>query len=397
MPSGDASPLDGALGDGGPALEDAQPGDGGPTDSSLTGNLGSFPQVDGGPDARIGDAGPPVQVERVDLLFVIDDSGSMEQEQNTLKGEMPAFIEALTTGRGPGIEDFTPIRDLRVGMVSTDMGTGGFAIPTCDEPNFGGDGVLQREAGCGIQPDGPPYLGLQPGDDAGDFASDVQCLATLGTDGCGFEQHLDAMLKAVTPSTSPVTFVNGSRGNADGPNESFVRPDSLLVIVVLTDEDDCSAANPDIFNRSSLVFTDPDLNLRCSRYGDPALGAVHPTSRFVDGLLAVHPPERVVYHLVAGLPVDLAPSVGESPDYERLIGDEDLRDPRMIERVDPNLPSQLAPSCDVVDRGYAYPPLRLLRVARGLEHRGVSVGVQSICQDAFGLSTELTRRIARHL
>lgn len=138
------------------------------------------------------------------------------------------------------------------------------------------------------------------------------------------------------------------------------------------------------------------LNLRCSRYGAPSLGAVHQTERFVDGLLAIHPPERVVYHLVAGLPVDLAPSPGESADYEQLIGDEAVRDPRMIERVDPEMPSQLNPSC-VTERGNAYPPLRLLRVARDLERRGAGVGVQSICQASFGLSSELTARIARHL
>lgn len=395
MPSGDASSIDGSLRDAGPFGGDASTDGGDPNDSGFVGDSGDIPP-DSGMDVFVVDAGAPVRVDMVDLLFVIDNSGSMDQEQNTLKGELPALIEALTTGSAPGIGDFTPIRDLRVGMVSTDMGTGGYTIPTCNEPNFGDDGILQRQTGCGTPPDGPPFLSLRPGDDAGSYVSDLQCLASLGTRGCGFEQPLDAMLKAVTPQTSPVTFVNGSRGHADGANEFFVRPESLLVIVLLTDEDDCSAANPDIFNRNSVVFDDPDLNLRCSRYGDPSFGAVHRTERFVDGLLAIHPPERVVYHLVAGLPVDLAPSPGESTDYEQLIGDEAVRDPRMIERPDPEMPSQLNPSC-VTERGNAYPPLRLLRVARGLERRGAGVGVQSICQESFGLSLELTERIARHL
>lgn len=369
-----------------------------------TGPSGSDAEV---PDAALADAGrpdvtadvgprPPVDV--VDILFVIDNSGSMNEEQASLVAELPAFINGLASGQTPGGgTTFAPVTDLRVGVVSSDMGTGGFTIPTCGEPNFGDDGILNRAtsgAGCMDIPGGePPFLALQPGGDVGDFTDASACLVRLGTQGCGFEQQLDAMLKSVTNESASTTFVNGSVGHGDVANEGFVRDDSLLVVVMLTDEDDCSAANPDIYNRDSATFPDPDLNLRCSRYENDAL---HPIQRYVDGLLDVHPPERLLFHVVSGVPVDLAPVPGVSPDYDALVGDESVRDLRMVNRPDPSMPSQLTASCDVVGRGRAYPPLRIVRVAEGLQAAGAGVILQSICQEEFGFAAALSTRIARY-
>lgn len=166
--------LDSSPGDTGPsgsdASDDARPGpDAGPTDAG--------PQ----PDVII-DAGPPVMVEAVDLLVVLDNSGSMSEEQASLRAEMPALIAALTRGETPEGVSFNPITDLRVGMVSSDMGTGGFNIATCNEPNFGDDGILIRGEDC--IPSGPPFLGFRPGeDDAAAFVDGLQCLSTPGTRG----------------------------------------------------------------------------------------------------------------------------------------------------------------------------------------------------------------------
>lgn len=200
-------------------------------------------------------------------------------------------------------------------------------------------------------------------------------------------------LEAVTPEDSDTTFVNDTQGHEDGANMDFVREDALLVILVVTDEDDCSAFDPDIFNRESSRYPDPNLNIRCALYQDQA---VHPLQRYVDGLLAAHPPERLVYHVVAGVPVDLAPAIGDSPDYDVLIGPPGVRDPRMI--VEPNAEGNiLRTSCDVPGRGAAFPPERLVGLAQRLERRGAGVVVQSICQERFGLTSALTTRIARHL
>lgn len=351
----------------------------------------------GEPDVAI-DSGPRVPAEMVDLLFVVDNSGSTAQEQSSLAAEMPNLIQALASGDSEG-RIFPPVSDLRVGFITSDMGTGGFTIPTCNEPNFGDDGILTRGTACGASPADAPYFGLRPasGDDVAAFGDTMACLTQVGTQGCGFEQQLDSMLKAITPrdgtflSGEPITFVNGSRGHGDGANENFLRDESLLVVVMLTDEDDCSASNPDLFNRASATFTDPDLNLRCSRYADQA---VHPVSRYVDGLLALHPPERLIFFAITGIPVDLAPALGERTNWEALVGDESVRDPRMIERPDPASPSQLTPVCSVPGRGVAFPAVRIVRVAEALERRGADVGVQSICQSDYGPVVDL---IINHL
>lgn len=333
---------------------------------------------------------PVTNVDKVDLLFMIDNSGSMSEEQASLASEIPGLVTVLASGMS-GDRVFPAVNDLRVGVVSSDMGTGGFTIPTCNEPNFGDDGILNRAvmgAGCTAIPGGaPPFLGFRAGaGSAADFGNQVACIANLGTQGCGFEQQLDAVLKAVTPQSGEAQFVNGSRGHGDGANEGFLREDSLLAIIMLTDEDDCSASNPDLFNRDSAVFTDPDLNLRCSRYSNEA---VHPISRYVDGLLALRSPDLLVFGAIVGIPVDLAPGPGEDTNWDALVGEESIRDPRMVERPDPTTPSQLTPSCDVPGLGKAFPALRIARVARSLEDAQAGAVIQSICQADFGPALEL--------
>ena len=63
--------------------------------------------------------------------------------------------------------------------------------------------------------------------------------------------------------------------------------------------------------------------------------------------------------------------------------DSILADPRMQEMVDPDRTPQqggnLMPSCNT-DRGRAYPPRRIVEVARGFGENGI---VQSICEADF--------------
>lgn len=57
-----------------------------------------------------------------------------------------------------------------------------------------------------------------------------RCLALLGTDGDTYEKGLEAVERALTPPlTSP-----------GGPNDGFLRDDAYLVVIYLTDENDCS-------------------------------------------------------------------------------------------------------------------------------------------------------------
>ncbi|NCQ59204.1 MAG: hypothetical protein GW913_00880 [Myxococcales bacterium] len=198
----------------------------------------------------------------------------------------------------------------------------------------------------------------------------------MGTQGCGFEQHLEAMLKAVTPSTSSTTFVAGTRGHADVENAGFLRSDSVLGVIVLANEDDCSASDPDLYNQSSARYVG-SLGLRCYRFPE----AVYPVSRYVSGLIALRPghPGRVVFGAIAGVPPDLVDDP-RAIDYGEI-----LADPRMVLIPDETMPTRLTPSCNVPapGLGLAFPPVRFTQVARDLQGAGAHAIVQSLCQEDF--------------
>lgn len=311
----------------------------------------------------------------VDLLFVVDGSNSMLEEQVSLADQLPRLVRILTSGDADldGTPDFPPVTDLRAGVVTVDMGSGAVAVPTCDGGPTGDDGILSTRgntdiAGCaGTYPRFLDFAG-----DAVDFSRDLSCVARVGTGGCGFEQQLEAGLKALTPSTSDLTFVSGS-GHGDGANEGFLRDEAILGVILLTDEDDCSTTDTELFDPSSVRYGGV-LNLRCFQFQE----ALHPVSRYVDGLQALkRDRRRVVFSAIVGVPPDLVPEPGDV-DFDRV-----LDDPRMAEVLDPSMPTRLAPSCNVPGRGLAFPPRRIVQVARDLRASGSGAVLSSICQDDF--------------
>jgi hypothetical protein len=312
----------------------------------------------------------------LDVLFTVDNSNSMAEEQASLTEQFPRMAEILATGDidSDGIQDFPAVTSLHVGTITTDMGVGGFNVMTCnDEPNFGDNGVLRtvgNEAMPGCAATYPAVQQFVPGMDAMSFANDVACVSLVGTGGCGFEQQLEAPLKALSPSSSTI-FAMGTGGHGDTLNAGFARPDSVLALIEVTDETDCSAADPELFNTASSTYMG-ELNLRC--FMNPT--AVHPVSRYVDGLLGLRSdPASLVYATISGTPPDL---ITPTLDYDAI-----LADPRMAEVVDPANPARLSPSCDVTGRGIAFPPRRSVELARDITARGGAGVVQSICQSDF--------------
>ncbi|MCA9605065.1 MAG: hypothetical protein KC619_05700 [Myxococcales bacterium] len=321
----------------------------------------------------------------LDVLLGVDNSNSMSEEQALLAEQIPRMARVFATGDidGDGIQDVPALHSVRIGTVSSDMGTGGFVVPTCANTDLGDDGALHtagRTDIAGCLASYPSYAELAPSaglTDIDAFVDQVSCTAQLGIGGCGFEQQLESVAKAVTPSTAPMTFQDGTPGQADRANAGFLRTDSILAVVLLTDENDCSASDPELFDPASPVYGATDLNLRCSANPD----ALHATSRYVDALRASRDrPGDVVYALIGGIPADLA---GADPATI-------LADPRMAETVDPDAPSRLLPSC-MSEHGLAMPPRRLVEVAQGLP----GSTIQSICQDDFTPAVDaILRRVA---
>ncbi len=348
-------------------------------------------------------------VSKADLLFVVDNSSSMKEEQASLREAFPALIHALVSGDrdSDGVPDFPPVKDLHLGVVSTDMGLPGVqGISNCN--GLGEDGVLLNRPGAstiGCQASYPPFLSFQSGaSDPEQIGTDFACIATLGTAGCGFEQPLEAALKALWPSSDPrMTFLPepitglGRLGHGDKENAGFLRDDpsdpSLLAIVVLTDEDDCSVADTHPFTPPQYLDpVDPlvqeSMNLRCHYHPQ----ALYPVERYVNGLQDLRPGDEdlVVFAAITGVPpdqvsqdalasVDFSDSTQRERFYQRL-----LADPRMQEVVDDKgtddpADDALNHSC-ISAGGTADPPIRIVQVAQGFGANGL---VQSICQEDF--------------
>jgi len=332
-------------------------------------------------------------VDTVDMLIMVDNSNSMSQEQALLRAEIPRIINVLTSGDrdADGTRDFTPVRSMHVGIITSDLGAGnvpaGEVVPSCD-PGLGDDGIMRNvstSSGAGCMANYPRrvFEFVSMTDDPASFATDIGCVADLGTGGCGFEQQLEVTLKALSPAApnanvasfySPPVFFGGTFGHGDGMNDGFLRPDSALAIILLTDEEDCSVPDYSIFYPMDPFYLGNPLNLRCSRFPD----VLYSPQRYVDGFIQLRENAGLlIYAPIVGIPPDLATS---GATYEAM-----LADPRMAETEDPAMdpPMRLLPSCDTAN-GTAYPPRRILSVAAGLRDRGASTTVQSICASSFG-------------
>ena len=194
------------------------------------------------------------KVSDVDVLFVVDNSNSMEQEQKNLTANFPKLMDALLQAK----------MDFRVGVTTTDLGAGNYNLPSCE--TAGGDkGKLTNKAQvAGCTPPKDAWISYDNGTTnipgAGDpkqKAKDAfSCIANVGVGGCGFEQPLEAARRALDPKVNT--------------NPNFVRKEAGLAVVFITDEDDCSAKKDALYDPSQQGLTDPLgplTSFRCFEFG----------------------------------------------------------------------------------------------------------------------------------
>ena len=224
--------------------------------------------------------------DKIDLLFVIDNSGTMAVEQENLARNFPLLIrqlEDLTDSQGNQVN-----ADVQIMVTTTDFGN-----PLCTP--FEPDGYepargrpisspcthrIERFTGLGSSPDVVPEActnvclndaapdgdfitfqgdannipdSIMPTDIDGDGMDDspvaqaLACIGPQGIDGCGYESPLENMLQALNPEAD---------WNTGG--QPFLRPDALLAIAVVTDEADCSVMEYDIMMDEAFQEIDPD-------------------------------------------------------------------------------------------------------------------------------------------
>jgi hypothetical protein len=263
-----------AVGSGCGGRASLEPGFGGSTGSSgLTGGGGA-----GG--------SPGLRGRKVDLLFMIDDSSEMERGQANLIASVPSFMNALAASPGG-------LPDLHVAVVTSDMGAGdGNSIGLCTKTGDAGVFRFAPTGGCAatnlsagstfITSTGGAYPVTNFG--GGDIATELQCIMTVGATGCGFEHQLASVARALGADGSPPPI----------ENTGFLRPDAVLAIVLLTNEDDCSAPpGSPLFNPTSSALASmygPTENFQCNEWGHlcypPGGGARVRPSRFAPNNLA---------------------------------------------------------------------------------------------------------------
>ena len=161
--------------------------------------------------------------------------------------------------------------------------------------------------------------------------------------------------------------------------------------MLISDEDDCSAADTLLFVPNPLP-DDPlatqDLNLRCALNPD----RLYPIARYQNGLqlLRAGAEQLVMFAAITGVPPDRVDRAATAeldfadPGARAAFYRELLDDPRMRERVDENrAPGEggnLRPVCESED-ARAYPARRIVQLAQSFGENGA---VQSICQQEFG-------------
>lgn len=238
-------------------------------------------------------------IDRIDMLFMIDNSASMQDKQVLLSQAVPVLLTRLLNPpcvdpqgvvvSQPGApsdncssgssREFPPVPDVHIAVVTSSMG--GHGNPTfCIEPTRHDNGHLltqdlrndvnpavlvpatyqnQGFLNWDNRPDGDPRKANPVGTSdittlISDFTGIIQA---TGEDGCGYEASLEAWYRFLIDPLPPASIDKQGdftvRSSDVDPKavdttilaqrKAFLRPDSLVAIVMLSDENDCSIAD----------------------------------------------------------------------------------------------------------------------------------------------------------
>jgi hypothetical protein len=258
------------------------------------------------------DNGAQAETSKVDLLLAIDNSISMAEKQQLFAKTIPELLTRLISPHcvnGAGVvtakpaspteacpsgsrHEFEPLRDLHVGVITSSLGSHGagesdvcasaaendqaYLLPLVrpDLESYDSQGYLKWD------PDG---LANPPGEsDVTAFAASLsKMIQSTGENGCGYEAQLESVYRfLVDPAPPESIVVNGNNlttkvGVDHGLLEqraNFLRPDSSVVVLMLTDENDCSVqdeghgwlvARVAPISRSTSVCHDDPNNVCC--------------------------------------------------------------------------------------------------------------------------------------
>ena len=339
----------------------------------------------------------------VDILFVVDNSGSMGGEQGTLTRSFRSFVEVLESQQVGA--------NYRIGITTT-AADGVLRATSCRgrlqdflfEWTFGT--IDERQRGCldhcayeSIALS-EPWVEKSEGTTnlpAGvDMADALQCIGPPGINGPGYESPLEAMYQVL---------------QAD--NGGFLRDDALLAVIFLTDEADCSGSidqqtwlqyeglpfwtTPErstsgaCWNAGVTCEGGPGIYDTCyaqnkGRDGTPSppdQAVLYPPERYVDAIKELSLQRQAAGHqgqvllsLIAGVPLDYPET------HEIVFQDSDL--------ADFNVEFGIGPACnrglETIDDPPGIPDVRLRGVVEAFATD--EPNVFSVCSDDYGVALE---------
>ncbi|HEU5073108.1 MAG TPA: hypothetical protein VFU02_03030, partial [Polyangiaceae bacterium] len=227
-------------------------------------------------------------IDKLDLLFVVDNSTSMADKQALLGSAVPALVERLLNPDCVQLDDgqvvaraaagpdgcpedfdveFSPLDDIHIGVITSSLG--GHGGDFCSNATQASWNETQNDR-AHLLPTVRPDLNL-PMDDAAGFLAWDPSTTTLeelkanfaehvlgaGEVGCGYEAPLEAWYRFLIDPSPPqdMLVVDNVAVPAQDTNgiivdttvlaqrEAFLRPDSIVAVVMLTDENDCSVVD----------------------------------------------------------------------------------------------------------------------------------------------------------
>lgn len=311
-----------------------------------------------GPALAAAESAPlPPPVEQVDVLVVVDSTAGMADERAALAGAIDDFVRDLQDAF-PG--DYGTALSLHLGVITADLGAGGHAHAGCAGDGDGGAlrGGCAAVDGAFLQAEVTQW-GKATTNFDGEIGAAATCLVPIELDGCPFQQPLGAAVTALT-STDPA-------------NAGFLRPDALLAVLVVSNQDDCSA--PAAFFDPASTALGPATPLRCAQQGWTCTPPLDGTPQ-VHGACAaaVDGPMRGIGELVAGLE-----ALKTEPG--RIVVGTLRGSPSPVEVVAAGDGAVVAPSCGAGTDLAAAPGLRLDAFAAAFPERHAA-GL--VCLDGYG-------------
>ncbi len=218
-------------------------------------------------------------IDKIDLLFMLDNSMSMADKQEILKAAVPNLLARLITpdcinndgakvdkdaaGQCPAGSkfEFSPVNDIHIGAITSSLGAHGGKVhcvgentETTDPPWYPNDKAQLLPSVRGALT-GPEFLEWNGGGQAEQTAlvnAFRDHVGAASQNGCGFEASLEAWYRFLVDPNPPVDvvvdgnnaavpqFVDPAVNTILNQRNAFLRSDSLVAIIMLSDENDCS-------------------------------------------------------------------------------------------------------------------------------------------------------------